>query len=79
MTMTKPGFLQSVAGISSTIGRVVFGSIATKLSPLLVNNISVALAGVAVTMIPLSKSYTSMMIASSAYGLFSCTFKSLKN
>ena len=76
MTMTKLEFLQSVAGISSTIGRVVFGSIAIKLSPLLVNNISVALAGVAVTMIPLSKSYTSMMIASSAYGIFSCEFTS---
>ena len=76
MTMTKLEFLQSVAGISSTIGRVVFGSIAIKLSPLLVNNISVALAGVAVTMIPFSKSYTSMMIASSAYGIFSCEFTS---
>ena len=73
MNVTKPEFLQFVAGISSTIGRVVFGSIAIKLPPLLVNNISVALAGIAVTMIPLSKSYTSMMIASAAYGLFSCT------
>lgn len=61
------------------IGRVIFGSISIKVSALLVNNLSITLAGVAVTLIPLSKSYVTMMIAAAAYGFFSCKLYNSSN
>lgn len=67
-------FVFCVSGACNTAGRVIAGclSFAPKISPLLVNNICITLAGVAVILTPFCTSFVSMAIAIAGYGFFCC-------
>ena len=60
-------------GICNTIGRVISGLLVVfipRLSPLLVNNVCVTIAGFAVLFTPFCLTFTTMAVANAMYGLF---------
>lgn len=63
-----------IVGISNTVGRVLSGFICMLpgVSPLLVNNISISLAGVILMLTPFCTTYITMALAAAATGLFCC-------
>ncbi|XP_067928354.1 monocarboxylate transporter 14-like [Watersipora subatra] len=76
---SNAALLLSIVGIFNTAGRVLSGSLSLipSVSPLLVNNICLALTGLSVLLTPLCQTFALMAVASASYGLFSSTFVSL--
>lgn len=67
-------------GICNTVGRVLSGFISTLpgVSPLLVNNISITIAGVVLMLTPLCTTYATIAVATAAVGLFCCKYRPLR-
>ena len=63
-------------GICNTVGRVISGAVSVipQVSPLLLNNICVTLAGLSILLTPFCTTFTSMAVAIASYGLFACRY-----
>ncbi|KAK3601157.1 hypothetical protein CHS0354_019156 [Potamilus streckersoni] len=76
---TKAAFLLSVIGITNVIGRPLSGAIVDyfKGGSLIINNVAMAIAGVAIFLTPFCVSYESMCVAASVFGLCTGAYISL--
>ncbi|KAL3886819.1 hypothetical protein ACJMK2_026787 [Sinanodonta woodiana] len=76
---TKAAFLLSVIGITNIIGRLLAGALADyfKGASLIINNVAMAIAGVAILLTPFCVSYESMCVVASVFGLCTAAYISL--
>lgn len=77
--MTQASFLLSVIGITNTIGRVLSGIIADlrNVSSLMLNNVCMLIAGIAIFLTPFCSSYALLIVAASVFGLMTAGYISL--
>ncbi|XP_052805368.1 monocarboxylate transporter 13-like isoform X2 [Mya arenaria] len=76
---TRASFLLSAIGITNTVGRIISGSLADlpSVNSLLLNNVSMLVAGVTIMLTPFCNSFASLMVAALMFGLMTSAFISL--
>lgn len=79
ITPEKSAFLLSLIGIANTVGRIMSGVIADmrKVDSLIINNVSLILAGIATAMSPLCKTFSTLCTYAVVFGLNASAFISL--
>lgn len=76
---TKASFLLSVIGITNTVGRIISGGLAgvSCVNSLMLNNVSMLIAGAAIMLTPFCNDYVTLVIAASVFGLCTAAYISL--
>lgn len=76
---TKASFLLSVIGITNTVGRIISGGLAgvSCINSLMLNNVSMLIAGAAILLTPFCNDYVTLVIAASVFGLCTAAYISL--
>ncbi|KAK7487223.1 hypothetical protein BaRGS_00021575, partial [Batillaria attramentaria] len=77
---TLAAFLVSVVGMASTVGRVVFGWLSDMrwANPLVTNGVTLAVGGVATSLVPFVKTYSQLAAFSALYGACMGAFVTLR-